>query len=402
VKRLSFARIHIALPSQIRGFEGYFSGPAFRRETPSEDFRLKRPLRIPFVIVPLLGCLALTACNKKAAAPSGPAMQALPVQTVTVASSPVPNSDEYVATIKSRRSATLSPQVDGNLTAILAHSGQHVKAGQVLMQIDASKQEATVAAQKATMQQKEAVYQYNQTEIDRQRKLNAAGVTSRDALDQAEQAYANSKADYESAKASLLTQEKQLGYYQIRAPFDGIVGDIPVHLGDYVSPTTMLTTVDENRDLEAYIYVPTERASQIRMGLPVEILDNNEKPIERTKIDFISPQVDNQLQGILVKAPVHSQEAALRTDQLVKAKVIWSTSPTPVVPVLAVTRLGDQAFVYVAQDQNGHYFAHQVPVELGDTVGNQYAVLSGLKDGEKVIVSGTQFLVDKMPVQPMG
>jgi len=402
VKRLSFARIHIALPSQIRGFEGYFSGPAFRRETPSEDFRLKRPLRIPFVIVPLLGCLALTACNKKAAAPSGPAMQALPVQTVTVASSPVPNSDEYVATIKSRRSATLSPQVDGNLTAILAHSGQHVKAGQVLMQIDASKQEATVAAQKATMQQKEAVYQYNQTEIDRQRKLNAAGVTSRDALDQAEQAYANSKADYESAKASLLTQEKQLGYYQIRAPFDGIVGDIPVHLGDYVSPTTMLTTVDENRDLEAYIYVPTERASQIRMGLPVEILDNNEKPIERTKIDFISPQVDNQLQGILVKASVHSQEAALRTDQLVKAKVIWSTSPTPVVPVLAVTRLGDQAFVYVAQDQNGHYFAHQVPVELGDTVGNQYAVLSGLKDGEKVIVSGTQFLVDKMPVQPMG
>jgi len=402
VKRLSFARIHIALPSQIRGFEGYFSGPAFRRETPSEDFRLKRPLRIPFVIVPLLGCLALTACNKKAAAPSGPAMQALPVQTVTVSSSPVPNSDEYVATIKSRRSATLSPQVDGNLTAILVHSGQHVKAGQVLMQIDASKQEATVAAQKATMQQKEAVYQYNQTEIDRQRKLNAAGVTSRDALDQAEQAYANSKADYESAKASLLTQEKQLGYYQIRAPFDGIVGDIPVHLGDYVSPTTMLTTVDENRDLEAYIYVPTERASQIRMGLPVEILDNNEKPIERTKIDFISPQVDNQLQGILVKASVHSQEAALRTDQLVKAKVIWSTSPTPVVPVLAVTRLGDQAFVYVAQDQNGHYFAHQVPVELGDTVGNQYAVLSGLKDGEKVIVSGTQFLVDKMPVQPMG
>ncbi|HET6935895.1 MAG TPA: efflux RND transporter periplasmic adaptor subunit, partial [Candidatus Angelobacter sp.] len=295
-----------------------------------------------------------------------------------------------------------NPQVDGNLISILVHSGQHVKAGEVLMQIDPSKQEATVQAQAATEQQKLAVYKYNQTEIERQRKLNAAGVTSRDALDQAEQAYANSKADYESAKAALLTQEKQLSYYKIRAPFAGIVGDIPVHVGDYVSPTTMLTTVDENRDLEAYIYIPTERASQIRMGLPVEILDNNEKPLERTAIDFISPQVDNQLQGILVKAPVHSKEAALRTDQLVKARVIWSTSPTPVVPVLAVTRLGGQAFVYVAQNQNGKYFAHQVPVKLGDTVGNEYAVLSGLKDGEKVIVSGTQFLVDKMPVQPMG
>ena len=55
------------------------------------------------------------------------------------------------------------------------------------------------------------------------------------------------------------SQKKQLGYYHLAAPFDGIVGDVPVHLGDYVSATTMLTTVDENRDLEAYIYIPTER-----------------------------------------------------------------------------------------------------------------------------------------------
>lgn len=347
-------------------------------------------------------CLALTACGSKEKPAAASSFQALPVQTITVSSSPVPNWDEYVATIKSRRSATLNPQVDGNLTAILVHSGQNVKTGQVLMTIDPAKQEATVKSQAATAQQKLAVYKYNQTEIERQRKLFAAGVTSRDALDQAEQAYANSKADYESAEASLATQQQLLGYYTIRAPFSGIVGDIPVHIGDYVSSTTMLTTVDENRDLEAYIYVPAERASQIRMGLPVEILDNNEQPIERSAIDFISPQVDNQLQGILVKAPVHSLKAAVRTAQLVKARVIWNTAPKPVVPVLAVTRLGGQAFVYVAQNQNGHYFAHQVAVQLGDTVGNDYAVLGGLKDGEKVIVSGTQFLVDKMPVQPLG
>lgn len=364
---------------------------------------MKRPFRICLFSLPLALCVAMTACGKKAApAAAAPAFRALPVQTITVSSSPVPNWDEYVATIKSRRSATLNPQVDGNLTAILVHSGQNVKSGQVLMTIDPAKQEATVKAQAATAQQKLAVYKYNQTEVERQRKLFAAGVISRDALDQAEQAYANSKADYDSAQASLATQQQLLGYYTIRAPFNGIVGDIPVHIGDYVSPTTLLTTVDENRDLEAYIYVPAERAADLRMGLPVEILDNNEQPIERTAIDFISPQVDNQLQGILVKAPVHSQKAAVRTDQLVKARVIWSTTPKPVVPVLAVTRLGGQAFVYVAQNQGGHYFAHQVAITLGDTVGNDYAVLGGLKDGEKVIVSGTQFLADKMPVQPLG
>lgn len=355
---------------------------------------------VPMLILPLLLAGGVAGCNKAASQPPAQAMQAIPVQTMTVASAPVPQSDEYVATIKSRRSATINPQVGGNLTNILVHSGEHVAAGQVLMQIDPSKQEATLASQAATEQQKRAVYEYNELQVNRQRKLFADGIISKDALDQAEQAYANSKADFESAAASRQEQEKQLGYYRIAAPFAGIVGDIPVHVGDYVSSTTMLTTVDENKDLEAYIYIPTERAAEVRTGLGVEILDNSGNPIENTSIDFVSPEVDNGLQSILVKAPVHS--SILRNDQLVKARVVWGVSPKPVVPVLAVTRLGGQAFVFVAQSAGGGKFiAHQQPVTLGDTIGNNYAVLSGLNNGDKVIVSGTQMLMDSMPVIPL-
>jgi RND family efflux transporter MFP subunit len=267
------------------------------------------------------------------------------------------------------------------------------------MEIDPIKQAATVASSKATEQQKLAVYQYNQIEVERQRKLFEQGVTSRDALDQAEQAYRNSKADYDAAVASTLTQQRQLGYYRIVAPFDGIVGDIPVHLGDYVSPTTLLTTVDERKDLEVYVYIPTERAFEIRRGLGVEISDNSGKLIERTAINFISPQVDDQLQGVLVKAAVHSP--ALRNLLLVRARVIWATAPKPIVPVLAVTRLGGQTFVFVAENQGGSYFARQRAITVGDTLGNDYAVLSGLQNGDKVIVSGTQFLMDGAPVQPL-
>ncbi|MGA7318695.1 MAG: efflux RND transporter periplasmic adaptor subunit [Silvibacterium sp.] len=361
---------------------------------------MKNIFRVCFLSLPLLALSSMTACRKAVAV--APAPQALPVQTMTVASTPVPQSDEYVATIKSRRSATLNPQVDGNLTQILVHSGDRVQRGQLLMVIDPAKQEATVLSQAATEKQKLAVYQYNQIQVERQRKLFAAGVTSRDTLDQAEQAFANSKADYEAAVALRISQEKQLEYYKIRSPFDGIVGDIPVHVGDYVSGPTLLSTVDENRDLEAYIYIPTERAAQVRSGLGVDVLDNSGQLIEHTSIDFISPQVDNQLQGILAKAPVHSTQAMLRAAQLVKARVIWKNNPTPVIPVLAVTRLGGQTFVYVAQNKDGKYFAHQLAIELGDPVGNNYAVLGGLRDGDKVIVSGTQFLVDGMPVQPLG
>lgn len=344
--------------------------------------------------------LSVAGCNKAQPQPAGPAMQALPVQTLTVAALPVPQSDEYVATIKSRRSATINPQVDGNLTQILVHSGEHVTAGQLLMEIDPTKQQATLASQAATEQQKLAVYQYNQLQVERERKLFADGIISKDALDQAEQAYANSKADYASSSASRQEQERQLAYYHIVAPFEGIVGDIPVHVGDYVSSSTMLTTVDENKDLEAYIYIPTERAAEVHTGLGVQIVDNNGNPIENTSIDFVSPQVDTQLQGILVKAPVHS--AALRNAQLVKARVIWGVTDKPVVPVLAVSRLGGQAFVYVAKAAGGgHFVAHQQAISLGDTVGNNYAVLAGLTNGDKVIVSGTQFLIDGMPVMPL-
>ncbi|HEY1901925.1 MAG TPA: efflux RND transporter periplasmic adaptor subunit [Terracidiphilus sp.] len=346
----------------------------------------------------LVGVVAV-GCQKKAATPpAGAGMQGLPVQTVSAALSPVPQSSEYVATIKSRRSATLQPQVDGRLTEILVHSGDHVKSGQEMMTIDPLHQKASVDSARATERQKKALYDYNTSEIERQRKLFEAGITSRDVFEQAQQAYENSKADYQSAEALSKTQEEQLAYYSIRAPFDGVVGDIPVHVGDYVSSTTMLTTVDENKDLEAYIYVPTERASQVRQGLEVDLTDNNGKLLEKTRIDFISPEVDSTLQEILVKAPVHTSLDVLRNAQLIKARVVWSTSPMVSIPVLAVTRQGGQSFVFVAQQQNGHWSAHQMPVTLGDTVGNDYAVTAGLNVGDKVIVSGTQFLVNGMPV----
>ena len=329
-------------------------------------------------------------------------MRAMPVQTVSVSLAPVPQSSEYVATIKSRRSATLQPQVDGRLTGISVRSGDRVKAGQPIMAIDPAHQQASVDSQRATERQKKAVFDYNTAQLDRQKKLFEAGIISRDLFDQAQRSYDDSNADYEAAVASRKTQEEQLAYYTIRAPFDGVIGDVPVHVGDYVSSSTQLTTVDENKDLEAYIYVPTERASQIRMGLEIDLLDTTGKMLEKSKIDFISPQVDNTLQGILVKAPVHFGLEVLRNAQLVKAKVVWSTAPMAVVPVLAVTRQGGQSFVFVARQQNGMFVAAQIPVTLGDTVGNSYSVTSGLNAGDRVIVSSTQFLVNNMPVQPMG
>jgi multidrug efflux pump subunit AcrA (membrane-fusion protein) len=162
-----------------------------------------------------------------------------------------------------------------------------------------------------------------------------------------------------------------------------------------------LTTVDENAELEAYIYIPTERAPEVHIGLPVQIVTSSGELIESTKINFVSQQVDNSIQGVLVKAPIHASLDKFRNAQLVKARVVWSTSPAPTVPVLAVTRIGGQSFVYVAFQSDQGTVAKQRAVTLGDTVGNDYAVTGGLSPGEKVVISGIQFLIDGTPIQPI-
>lgn len=353
----------------------------------------------------LLGTLSAGAllfslgCNSTQAKQQ-PAQQAMPVKVHTVDLRPVPRMSEYVATIKSRRSANIQPQVDGNITKIFVKSGDHVSAGQLLITIDPMKQEAIVNQQRSTEAQLKATYEYNRSELERQKALYEAQVASKQTYEQAVSNFENSKAAWESAKAATISQQQQLGYYNLRAPFNGVVGDIPVRLGDYVSSTTLLTTVDENKDLEAYVYIPTDLAGNIKMGLPVQIVTSTGEPIESTRIYFIAPQVDNALQGILVKAPIHSSLDRFRNSQLVKARVVWSTAPAPTVPVLAVTRIGGQPFVYVAvADKNGHV-AKQRAVTLGETIGNDYSITGGLQIGDQVIVSGIQFLNDGVPVQP--
>lgn len=364
---------------------------------------MKTHVRSTLPFVSLLLVAGLAGCASSSKKPSGAAqarMHAMPVQTIAVTTQPVPQSDEYVATIESRRSATISPQVSGNITRIAVTSGQHVRAGQTLFDLDDSKQLATVASQKATDQQLKAVYSYNQAEVDRERKLFADGIVSKDAMQQAEQAYGSAKANYQAGLATLRTQQQELAYYHVTAPFSGIIGDIPVHVGDYATTSTQLTTLNTSQGMEAYIYVPTENAARLHPGLPVEIYDDSGNLIEKTAVTFVSPQVDNLLQGILVKAPVHSSE--VRNNEIVKAQIIWGTAPHPTVPVLAVSRLGGQAFVYIAKPVgNGKYVAQEQPITLGPTVGNDYSVLSGLSSGQLLIVSGTQFLMEGAPVAPI-
>jgi RND family efflux transporter MFP subunit len=179
---------------------------------------------------------------------------------------------------------------------------------------------------------------------------------------------------------------------------DGIVGDIPVRTGDRVTVATMLTTVDEPGALEAYIYVPAERAKNLKAGLPVRLLDTAGNSVSETRITFVSPQVETETQTVLVKATIENPQGKLRIAQQVRAQITWGIHEGPVIPVLAVLRINGQFFAFVAVNEGKGTVARQVPLKLGDTIGNDFVVLDGLKAGDHLIISGTQFLQDGMPV----
>jgi len=338
--------------------------------------------------------------NGKAQAGGFPAM---PVKVEVAKDTSVNDSSEYVATLKSRDSAVIMPQVEGQVTNILVHSGETVKANQPLMEIDPLKQQATVKSQESSRAAQQASLELAKQQYQRAQGLYSAGVVSKQDLDQAKSTLDAAQAQMESLDAQVSEQQVQLHYYRVVAPWNGIVGDIPVHVGDRVTTSTQLTTVDKPGSLEVYVYVPIEHASQLKMNLPVQIVDSDDKVVADSRISFISPQVDNSTQTVLVKARIANRNDALRQSQFIRARIIWGTHDNPEVPILAVSRLGGQYFAFVAEPQsNGSYVAHQKPLQIGQTVGNNYEVENGIKPGDKVIVSGTQFLLDGAPVIPQG
>jgi len=354
----------------------------------------------------LLAALLFTAActNTKAAKAADP--QALTVKVQTAKAQKIDDTTEYVATLKSRDSAVVMPQVEGIITRIFVHSGEQVASGAPMMQIDPAKQQATVKSQEDARAAQVAQVKWAQQNYDRVSGLASAGVVSKQDLDQARATLDAAQAQLHSLDAQVKEQQVELHYYQVVAPRAGIVGDVPVRVGDRVLTTTTLTTVDRPGSLEAYIYVPIEKSAQLKMNLPVQIVDASGSPLATSRVMFISPQVDTATQTVLVKAQVARVTLAnsndlLRTAQFIRARVVWGSQEKPVVPVVAVSRIGGLYFAFVAEsDQKGGYVAHQKPLQIGQIVGNDYVVLDGVKPGDKVVVSGTQFLIDGAPVVP--
>jgi RND family efflux transporter MFP subunit len=362
-------------------------------------------VRVLVLTIPLAASAAACGGRSAGAQPGGGGPGAMPpmdVKTVVLAAKPVPQSSEFIASIRSLRSITVQPQVEGLVRRLFVEAGDRVRAGQPLAQIDPEKQQASVAALQSARAAREAEVAYASQQLARMRTLLEAGAVSRAEVEQAETAHKTSLAQLAAVDSQIRESEVELQYYRVTAPAPGVVGDIPVRQGDRVTPATEITTIDAGEGLEAYIDIPLERAASLRLGLPVELLDSTGEVTATNPVTFIAPRADDGTQSVLVKATLRRVPAGARVHQYVRARIVWSRDPALAVPVVAVNRISGQHFVFVAEQGQGGYVARQKPVTVGEVVGEDYVVRAGLAEGQRIIVSNVQKLGDGAPVAPTG
>ncbi|MEO8070760.1 MAG: efflux RND transporter periplasmic adaptor subunit [Acidobacteriota bacterium] len=348
----------------------------------------------------LLLIALMSACGGSAppAAPPGGGMPAMPVEVIDLTSKPVEQVGEFVGIVKSRRSTTIMPQAEGVITRIAVKSGDRVAPGAVLFEIDAASQRAAVGNLESLKAAREADAAYAQQQAARAKALVDVGAMSQQELEQAMTAQKTADAQVKAVEQQIQQGQAELAYYRVAAPTAGIVGDIPGRVGERVTKTTALTTVDDSGGLELYVNVPVQQAPGLKAGMPVRIVGETGDVIASQKISFVAPSVDDKTQTVLVKTPLDSMAGQFRTDQFVRAQVVFSTAPGLSIPVTSVIRINGQYFVFVAEAADKATVAHQRAVTVGPVVGNEYVVLSGLKAGEKLIVSGIQKIGDGSPV----
>ncbi|MGB3492153.1 MAG: efflux RND transporter periplasmic adaptor subunit [Elainellaceae cyanobacterium] len=373
----------------------------------------------------------------------------IPVQLDPIESEPVQQTSGFIGVLDAQQGVVLKPEIDGRITQIFVSSGATVSPGTPILEIspDRSRAElnaaqANIGAFRSALTSAEAQLRAAESErvsaraeldlqnedLVRTETLVEEGAQAQQALDRGlrdrdrAQAALNaaidrvdaSRAAVSEARSALQQADSQASAVredfddtQVIAPISGVLGNIPVKLGDYVEVGDELMTITQNQNLDLEIAIPIERRAELRIGLPVEIRQpNSDQAIATGRISFISPQVNAATQSVLVKASFQNAAGLLQDDQRVEAQVIWSENLGVRVPATAVSRLGGQNFVFVAErqpdaaDGEPQLIARQRLVTLGDLQDNSYEVLDGVEAGETLIVSGILNLSDGAPIMP--
>lgn len=359
----------------------------------------------------------LAACNKK----QPPVNPEVPVNLFKVKEKHVLYYDQYPSTTAALSQVTLLPQVQGAVTGIFFTEGTHVKKGQKLYEIDKriyqDSYDAAVANRKVT----EGTLVQSQQDADRYEYLNKYNAVAKQLYDHAVITLQNSQSQVKSADQAVKTARTNLNYATVYAPFDGTIGFSQVKLGNVVTVgSTVLNTISTD-DPMAVDFVINEKQlprfellqqskQQITDSLfTILLADNSLYPING-KISVIDRAVNSQTGSITIRLVFPNPKGMLRVGMSCVVRVHnQEKGKQLVVPGKAVVEQMGEYFVYTAKDSLMNnpkagadsaikkvkkLIAVQKKVQVGQTIGPNMIIKSGINNGDRVIVDGVQLLHD--------
>jgi RND family efflux transporter MFP subunit len=371
-----------------------------------------------------ISCLIVTACKKK----QPPVSPEVPVNLMTLKAKRVLYYDKYPSTTQALSQVNLLPQVTGAITAIFFKEGTHVEKGQKLYEIDERIYQAAYDQAVANLKVSQGTMVQSQQDADRYEYLNKYNAVAKQLYDHAVITLENSKATVKASEQAVKTAKTNLNYAVVYAPFTGTIGFSQVKLGDVVNPgTTILNTISTDNPM-AVDFIINEK------NLPFfEKLQSNKKNVDSLftillpdnslysfdgKISVIDRAVDSQTGSIRVRLVFDNPKGILRVGMSCVVRVHnQETMPVLLAPSKAVVEQMGEYFIFTAKDSvinvskdslaknpkadvsgKPKLFAHQKKVQVGQTIGPNVIIASGVNEGERIVTDGVQTLHDGSPL----
>lgn len=352
------------------------------------------------------------SCGDKSGAQQQAGMQAPVLSVMTVSESNSTLDSAIPATLEGENDVEIRPQVTGFLTKVHVQDGERVRKGQVLFTIDQVQLQAAVEQAQAAVAVAQANVNTAQTNADNNKILLDKNIISASAYQTSVDGLNAAKAQLNQAKAALISAQKNLSYTSVTAPVDGIVGTIPYKEGTLVSPSTLLTILSNNTEMQA-LFSLNEKTL-------LELTDDGKRTIKQAvdsmppitfqlatgsiypykgKIISISGVIDPTTGSAQAKAIFPNPDGMLHSGNTGNILMPVEHDKVIEIPQNATFEVQDMKFVYVVGDSAK---VHSTPITVAPlNDGKKYIITSGLKPGDVIVTEGIGISVaDGMTITP--
>lgn len=340
------------------------------------------------------------SCSREKPEPPKPIVD---VTVYQVEGQDIPAVFDFIGFAESSHPVEIRARVEGYLDKIAYQEGQMVNEGDLLFQLDPNQYQAKVEEAKGEVLRQKALVENAKLTVNRLKPLYEQKAASKKDLDNAIANQLSTEAALQSARANLLNAKLNLGYTTIKSPIKGLTDKAKFREGALITPgeNGLLTTVSVIDPIWVYFTVSdneilraTKQSSSKNIVLPeenayeIEAITSDGKPFpERGRVDFSAPTYDQSTGSLLVRAVFPNPKGVLRPGQFVRINVYGATRPNAlIVPQRALSQHKNGMYVYIIDEDNT---VHAQDVSVGDWYGEYQIVTNGLKQGDKIVVDGT-------------